>query len=95
MEQYIDCFIYFDKLGYNVLKIWSKDLWSDIDFQVENIIYNYFLVRDKLLKYNSNRNCVDSLINRNGVLSKFVKIIENRRIGMLFSEKADKDFIKR
>ncbi|EIA24679.1 hypothetical protein SFB1_045G1, partial [Candidatus Arthromitus sp. SFB-1] len=32
---------------------------------------------------------------RNGVLSKFVKIIENRRIGMLFSEKADKDFIKR
>ena len=81
MEQYIDCFIYFDKLGYNVLKIWSKDLWSDIDFQVENII--------------SNRKCVDSLINRNGVLSKFVKIIENRRIGMLFSEKADKDFIKR
>jgi len=95
LEQYIDCFIYFDKLGYNVLKIWSKDLWSDIDFQVENIIYNYFLVRDKLLNYNSNRKCVDSLINRNGVLSKFVKIIENRRIGMLFSEKADKDFIKR
>lgn len=95
LEQYIDCFIYFNKLGYNVLKIWSKDLWSDIDFQVENIIYNYFLVRDKLLKSNSNRNCINSLIDRNELLGKFVKTIENRRIGMLFYDKGRKDFIKR
>ncbi|BAK80932.1 helicase [Candidatus Arthromitus sp. SFB-rat-Yit] len=94
-ERYVDCFIYFDKLGYNVLKIWSRDLWSDIDFQVENIIYNYFLVRDKLLKLRSKNILVENLINKHTILSKFVDIIENRRIELICENSGNKSLIKR
>lgn len=41
VERDVESLIYFSKFGCNVLKLWSRDLWSDLDSQI-NMIMNFY-----------------------------------------------------
>lgn len=49
-ERNVDLAIYFEKFGCNVLKLWSKDLWSDFDGQINNIFEVYRSIVDNKFK---------------------------------------------
>ncbi len=65
MERYVDSFVYFNMHNYNVLKIWSKDIWSNLDKEVSNIIYHYNLAKSECF-------------NRENVLNKFTNLLRER-----------------
>ena len=75
-ERNIDSVIYFEKFGCNILKIWSKDLWTDIDSQINYIVDVYRNIKENLLINNSSVS--DFKSNRLKILSKFVNILDGR-----------------
>lgn len=48
IERNIESLIYFDKFECNVLKLWSRDLWSDLDVQINNIMDFYKKIKIKI-----------------------------------------------
>lgn len=76
MERYVDCFVYFDTLGYNVLKIWSKDLWSDIDTQINNIIDTYNTIKNSILETDNQGEYLVRI--KENFWGRFVNVIKNR-----------------
>ena len=60
VERDIESLIYFSKFGCNVLKLWSRDLWSDLDSQI-NMIMNFY--KERSLQSENSNNFVEDKNN--------------------------------
>ncbi len=70
LERDIESVMYFNKFGFNVLKIWNKDLWSNLDTQIKEIVDRYNFIK-KSIKNSEN--------NKQELISKFLGVLNKHR----------------
>ena len=70
LERDIESVMYFNKFGFNILKIWNKDLWSNLDTQIKEIVDRYNFIK-KSIKNSEN--------NKHELISKFLGVLNKHR----------------